>query len=97
MADRHGKLVHLVPCSDEIDAGGAADVFIREYFCLHGLPQKIISDRGPQYASKVMRAILKAMGSRSALSTAFHPQTDGQTERLNAVLEQHLRGYVSYL
>ena len=95
MADRHGKLVHLVPCSDEIDAGGAADVFIREYFRLHGLPRKIISDRGPQFAADLFRAILKGLGIESALSTAYHPQTDGQSERFNQEGEAYLRAFCS--
>ena len=80
IVDRHGKIIHLIPCTEEIDAEGAADNFIREWFRLHGLPRKIISDRGPQFSSKLFRAILKGLGIESAMSTAYHPQTDGQSE-----------------
>ena len=80
IVDRHRKIIHLIPCTEEIDAEGAADNFIREWFRLHGLPRKIISDRGPQFSSKLFRAILKGLGIESAMSTAYHPQTDGQSE-----------------
>ena len=95
MVDRHDKLAHLIPCNEEIDAQGAADIFIREYFRLHGLPRKIISDRGPQFAADLFRGILKGLGVESALSTAYHPQTDGQTERLNQEIEAYLRAFCS--
>ena len=51
MTDCHGKLAHLIPCNEDINAQEAADIFIREYFHLHGLPHKIISDHGPQFAA----------------------------------------------
>ena len=80
IVDRHGKIIHLIPCTEEIDTEGAADNFIREWFHLHGLPRKIISDCGPQFSSKLFRAILKGLGIESTMSTAYHPQTDGQSE-----------------
>ena len=95
IVDRHGKIIHLIPCTEEIDAEGAADNFIREWFRLHGLPRKIISDRGPQFSSKLFRAILKGLGIESAMSTAYHPQTDGQSERWNQEIEAYLRMYCS--
>ena len=93
MVDHHGKLTHMTPCTDKISAEGAAEVFIRDYFRLHGLPRKIISDRGPQFASDLFRAVLKGLGIESALSTAYHPQTDGQTERMNQEVEAYLRAF----
>ena len=74
VADRHTKLIHLIPCTEEIDSDGAADNFIREQFHLHGLPQKIISDHRPQFASKLFSAILKGIGVEGTLSTAYHPR-----------------------
>jgi transposase InsO family protein len=79
------------PCTDNIDADQLAEILIRRVFTQYGLPKKMISDRGPQYSSKVMKTVLKAMGVRSALSTAYHPQTDGASERANQSIEQYLR------
>ena len=83
----------MEPCRDTIDAIGTAGILIRRVFTQHGLASKIISDRGPQYASRVMKAVTKSLGIRSALSTAFHPQTDGASERANQEVEQYLRAY----
>jgi len=57
---------------------------------LHGLPESIISDRGPQFTAGLMRELNGMLGIKTKLSTAFHPQTDGQTERMNQELEQYL-------
>ena len=95
IADRHGKMLHPTPCTEEITAEGAADNFIREYFRLHGLPRKIISDRGPQFSGKLFRAVLKGLGIEGAMSTAYHPQTDGQSERWNQEIEAYLRMFCS--
>ncbi|PIL29421.1 hypothetical protein GSI_09473 [Ganoderma sinense ZZ0214-1] len=95
IADRHGKIIHLIPCTEEIDAEGTADNFIREWFRLYGLPRKIVSDHGPQFSSKLFRAVLKGLGIESAMSTAYHPQTDGQSERWNQEIEAYLRMYCS--
>ncbi len=61
-----------------------------------GLPQQIISDRGPQFAAKLIQEFWKKLGVKSSLSTAFHPQTDGQTERVNQELEQYLRIFCNF-
>jgi transposase InsO family protein len=66
-------------------------------FRLHGLPLTITSDRGPQFASAFWHRLCARLGIEPRLSTAFHPQTDGQTERINSVMEQYLRSYVNYL
>ena len=95
IADRHSKLVHLIPCDERIDTDGAADNFVREQFRLHGLPRKIISDRGPQFASRLFKAVLRGIGVEGALSTAYHPQTDGQSERWNQEIEAYLRMFCS--
>ena len=63
---------------------------------LHGLPESIISNRGPQFAARLMRELNGILGIKSKLSTAFHPQTDRQTERVNQELEQYLRMFINH-
>ena len=63
---------------------------------LHGVPRKILSDRGPQFALKFMEEFTKVLGTRRQLLTAYHPQTDGQTERINQEIETFLQYYVNY-
>ena len=63
---------------------------------LHRLPESIISDRGPQFMAGLMRELNRMLGIESKLSTVFHPQTDGQTERINQELEQYLRMFIDH-
>ena len=97
VVDRLTKARHLIPCRTNIDAKDLADLFLQHVFRLHGLPDEIISDRGPQFAASFWHRLCKRLGIEPRLSTAFHPQTDGQTERFNAVMEQYLRVYVTHL
>jgi len=97
VVDRLTKQRHLVPCNTTVDARDLADMFLQHVFRLHGLPRTITSGRGPQFASAFWRRLCARLGIEPRLSTAFHPQTDGQTERMNAVMEQYLRSYVNYL
>jgi len=80
-----------------VGARDLADLFLQNVFRLHGLPLTITSDRGPQFASAFWHRLCARLGIEPRLSTAFHPQTDGQRERINSVMEQHLRSYVNYL
>ena len=63
---------------------------------LHGLPKSIILDRGPQFAAELMKELSEFLGIKTKLSIAFHPQTDGQTERMNQELEQYLCMFINY-
>jgi transposase InsO family protein len=87
---------HLVPCTDTVDGKRLGEMYVKEVFRLHGLPKTIVLDRGPQFASEFWRHICKRLGIERRLSTAFHPETDGQTERVNAVMEQYIRNFVNY-
>ena len=89
----HGltKGVILIPCTKTIDALGTADAYLDHVYRRFGLPDTIISDRGPQFASQVFRNIGKTLGIDLRMSTAYHPQTDGETERVNQELEVYLR------
>lgn len=90
------KMVHFIPCSESITAEETADLYMKHVFKLHGLPSEIISDRGPQFSSTIWHQIMKDLKVIVKLSTSFHPQTDGQSERSNQTLEQYLRNYVNY-
>jgi len=63
---------------------------------LHGLPESVVLDRGPQFAAELTKELNKMLGIQTKLSTAFHPQTDGQTERMNQELEQYLKFFVEH-
>jgi hypothetical protein len=87
------KGVILVPCNKTLTSEGTARLLLENLYKRFGLPDKIISDRGPQFASKAFIELLKLLGIKSALSTAYHPQTDGTTERVNQEIEAYLSIY----
>ena len=89
------KAVVLMPCTKQIDAIGTAELYHNHVFRRFGLPKIMISDRGTQFASKVFQELCAKLGIKSKLSTAYHPQTDGQTERINQEVEAYLRIYCS--
>ena len=97
VVNRLTKQRHLIACRSTIDAKDLADLFLQWVFPLHGLPETITSDRGIQFASHFWGRLCHRLQIGRPMSTAFHPQTDGQTERFNAVMEQYLRSYINYL
>jgi hypothetical protein len=92
--DRLTKMVHLVATTTDVDAKGTAALFRDHVWKLHGLPLDIVSDRGSVFVGNFFTALLKLLNVTHNRSTAFHPQTDGQTERVNRVMEEMLRHYV---
>jgi len=94
--DRLTKMRHLVHCWKALDARQFATLAMKEIIRLHGLPHDIITDRGTLFTSDVWKETTGKLGIKQGLSTAFHPQTDGQTEWTNAILEQYLRAYINY-
>ena len=95
--DRLSKMTHLVPVETSItsiSAEGFAQVFLKEVFRHHGLPKSFVSDRGPRFTSAFLKSLCRSLGISQDISTAFHPQTDGQTERMDRVLGDMLRAYV---
>jgi len=89
------KMAHYVPARGDWDGVDLAQAWIREVIRLHGVPKRIISDRGPLMNAGYWRTFQHYLNSRRVLSSAYHPQTDGQTERQNQTLEQYLRCYCS--
>ncbi|KAI5116922.1 hypothetical protein M0805_009909 [Coniferiporia weirii] len=87
------KGIVLIPCTKTLDALGTAKLYHDNIYKHFGLPKRIISDRGPQFASQVFQTLCTCLGIKSKLSTAYHPQTDGQTERTNQEIEAYLRIY----
>ncbi|KAH0606496.1 uncharacterized protein H6S33_003330 [Morchella sextelata] len=96
VVDRLTKMRHLLPYNTTVNSEDVAQLYLRNIWKLHGLPTHVTSDRGTQFTAKFWKALCKHLNIEARMSTAFHPETDGQTERLNAVMEQYLRGYVSY-
>ena len=82
---------YFIPTTKAMAAPEVAAIFVQQVVRLHGLPNSLISDRDPIFTSHFLRRLLEVLGVRANRSTTFHPQTDGQTERLNSVLEQYLR------
>ncbi|KAL0536700.1 hypothetical protein IC582_025660 [Cucumis melo] len=91
VVDRLTKSAHFVPGKSTYTASKWAQLYMSEIVRLHGVPVSIVSDRDARFTSKFWKGLQTAMGTRLDFSTAFHPQTDGQTERLNQVLEDMLR------
>ena len=89
--DKLTKMVHLVADEDEVTAPQLAEIFWSTVVRHHGLPSSIVSDRDPRFTGHFWRALWKCLGTQLTMSTAFHPQTDGQTERANRTLEEMLR------
>ena len=95
VVDRLSKYAHFIPTTESISAEDLAHVFVDRIFKLHGMPKEILTDRGPLFTSAFTKELFKILDTRSVFSTAYHPQTDGQTERVNRILEDMLRHYVS--
>ena len=93
--EKLSKLVHMVATKHTITAPELATVFMREVVRHHGVPKSIISDRGSVFTSNFWRALWSKLGTRLSMSTAYHPQSDGQTERMNRTMEDMLRAYVN--
>ena len=90
------KMLIAIPCREMIMAEGVAELFLRQIFPRFGLPSKIIRNRDPRFVSKFMKELCHLMGITQNVSTAYHPRTDGQSERSNQWLEQYLQFWVNH-
>ena len=88
--NRLSKMIHFVATTEETLAEELVRLFRDNIWKLHRLPESVVLDRGPQFAAELTKELNRMLGIKTRLSTAFHPQTDGQTERINQELEQYL-------
>jgi transposase InsO family protein len=93
--DRLTKMVHFAPTYTDCSASDVARLFNDTVFKHHGLSLELISDRDPRFTSKSRTELTRLLGTKLKMSTAFQPQTNGQTERSNRVLEDYSRHYIS--
>ena len=96
VCDRFSKMVHFIASIEKTSTEGLAKLFRDQVWRLHSLPESIISDRGVQFAAGMMKELNNLLGIQTKLLTAYHPQTDGQTERINQELEQYLRVFIDH-
>ena len=91
IVDRLTKVAHFIPMKTTYPGAQLAELYMSRIVCLHGVPKKIVSDRGTQFTSRFWKRLHESMDTKLNFSSAYHPQTDGQTERTNQVLEDMLR------
>jgi len=90
------KATLFIPCNETITAEETAGLFVKNVFCKYGLPRKIISDRDPRFTSKFTKEVCRILRIAQNISTAYHPRTDGQSERNNQWVETYLRFFVNH-
>ena len=95
VVDMLTKVSHLIPVKVTYTASDIARIFVKEIFRIHGLPKRIVSDRDAKFTSKFWTSLFQAINTQLCFSSAYHPQSDGQTERVNQVVEDILRAYYS--
>ena len=94
--DRLTRMSHFIPCRKDMNTKQFKMLFINNPYRLHRLPADITTDRDMLFTSELWNETTKQLQIKRKMSTAFHPQTDGQTERTNVILEQYLQAYVNY-
>ena len=95
VVDTLSKMAHFIPCNMHDKAEDIARYYMHEVFRLHGWPERLITDRDTKFTDAFFKAFCAQLGIRQGLSSAHHPETDGQTERMNRVLEETLRHWIS--
>jgi len=95
VVDSVSKRVHFVLMHTTVTAEEAASLFLHHVWKLHGLPKCVVSDHGPQFVASFTKELYRLLGIRLSSSTAWHPQMDGQTERVNQELDQFLRLFIN--
>jgi hypothetical protein len=88
-------MVHFAPCKEKLSAKGFAHICVDHVFCYHGFSKEFIFDRDTRFTSEFWKGVTELLGTRLCVSSSCHPQTNGQTERVNQTLEAYLRHFVS--
>src|SRR5258707_5274941 len=96
VVDRLSKWIHAIPTVTSLDSTGVARLFLEHIWHHHGLLEEVISDHGPAFVSNFSCELAALLGVKLTPSTSYHPQTDGQTERMNQEIEAYLRVFVSH-
>jgi transposase InsO family protein len=91
IVDRLTKVAHLIPVKTTYSRPQLAELYMSRIVCLHGVPKKIVSDNGTQFTLKFQERLHETIDTQLCLSSTYHPQTDGQTEKVNQILEDMLR------
>jgi len=94
VCNRLSKMTHFVATTEGTLAEGLVRLLRDNVWKLHGLLESVVLDRGPQFAVELTKELNRMLGIKTKLLTVFHPQTDGQTERMNQELEQYLRFFI---
>jgi hypothetical protein len=94
IVDHLTKVSHFIPVKRTYSGAKLAELYMSRIMCLHGVPKKIMSDRGSQFTSKFWEKLHESMDTKLNFSSAYHPQTNGQTERTTQILEDMLRACV---
>ena len=92
--DLFTRQAHIIPCTMKISAEQFVEIYLREIYRLHGLLGSIVCDRHPRFTSIVWKSLFSQLQAKLNISSAYHPQTDGQTERTHRAIEQILRAFV---
>ena len=95
VVDSVSKRVHFIPMHTTVTAEGVARLFLHHVWKLYGLPKRVVSDCGPQFVASFTKELYRLLDIRLSSSKAWHPQTDGQTKRINQELNQFLRLFVN--
>jgi hypothetical protein len=93
--DRLSKMVHLVPTNESVTSKDMVDLFFTHVVSKHGMPKEVISDRGPHFIGSFWAEVCNRLQIEKKTTTAYHPETNGQTERMNRVVEEALRSYIN--
>jgi hypothetical protein len=94
VVDKLTKDSHFIPLKTTYKGANVADIFMREVSRLHGIPKTIVSERDPKFTSKFWKGLFKGFGTNLNFNIVYHPESDGQIERVNQVIEDMLRMYV---